>query len=275
MTTENIKKRGNRENSQASLENTRASLEPKIEQFKAQTKSELLGLDQNWRLTQLMTILEDYQGYYSLKQKNSSNVSVAGKQSTPTALSFKNNYKNEVIYKNTYITNPLVPVMDLLKEQNVDNGILKRESVVTEKTSVDARFSTVFNNKHKVLKNDSIKITRFPINANFVAQWLSENIVSSKNYKLSILCDRVIKASKLFKQPEDVSNITTHTDLVGIKIIISGRILGAEIATSKTFKAGQIPSNTIDILKQTGFALAKTRSGTIGIKVIYFWKKRK
>lgn len=193
------------------------------------------GLKKNWRLIQLMTVLEDYQGSSLTYKKDQSN------------------YKNEVTYKNTYITNPLVPC----------TTISPLSASLTESKTLSRN-----------LPIESIE--RFPISANFVAQWLSENIVSSKNYKLTILCDRVIKAANLnehaTKKPSAVGGLTNSKQLVGVKIIISGRILGAEIATSKTFKAGQIPSNTINILKDAGFALAKTRSGTIGIKVIYFWK---
>lgn len=214
---------------------------PTMTSASPKTSSTVKQLKKNWRLVQLMTVLEDYQGV-SCSLDN---------RVQKGALLEQPNYKNEVTYKNVYVTNPLVPM-----------GL---------STSV------------------STSGVRFPISAKFVAQWLSENIVSSKTYKLTLLCDRVIKAANL-KRVSSTSSVKltskdgeviskadktlskAPTELVGIKIIISGRILGAEIATSKTFKAGQIPSNTIDILKDSGFALAKTRSGTIGVKVIYFWK---
>lgn len=188
----------------------------------------------NWRLIQLMTSIENGQGRFSMDKGS---------------LAQGENWKNEVVYKNIYRTNPLIPAVKEGKDQ-----------VSSERPFLEAI--------------DSVK--RFPIQASFVAQWLSENIVSSKTYKLSLLCDRVIKASNLgVKKVNKSSGKQFGESLVGIKIIISGRILGAEIATSKTFKAGQIPSNTIEIAKDAGFALAKTRSGTIGIKVIYFWKSEK
>lgn len=263
MTTENIKKDGNNRNLLPKALHNLGKRSLKV------SNTEFLLLNSNWRLTQLMTVLEDYQGH-GLKRKSSVKTNLVKDYSKENI--FKNNYKNEVLYKNTIITNPLIPVMsqapDLI-QQAYPSG------------SLDAPKTDSLNWKSPVAEGiDSSLLAsvnvRFPINANFVAQWLSENIVSSKNYKLSILCDRVIKASKLLTGNYQASELsydkTTNFNLVGIKIIISGRILGAEIATSKTFKAGQIPSNTIDILKQTGFALAKTRSGTIGIKVIYFWK---
>jgi hypothetical protein len=227
------------------------------------------NLKKNWRLVQLMTALEDHQGSNPLGPKDP-----LGKFVTNTYP----NVRNKVTYKNVYITNPLIQNVKILKTINPSNfyEILNLSEVNKSESSLEQNLD--INNKSACEKTLS-KVTcttmfeRFSIKANFVAQWLSENIVSSKTYKLSLLCDRVIKtaninSTKIIKDREKTVLIT----LVGIKIVISGRILGAEIATSKTFKAGQIPNNTITVLKDRGFALAKTRSGTIGIKVTYFWK---
>lgn len=226
---------------------------------KTKYTKEIGTYNKNWRLIQLMTALEEISSNSQVSaavrrnkiDSNSSNGSLKAK--TLTDDHQKVEPKSEVLYKNVYITNPLIPTSSLM--QSISE--IKGGSAYAEKA-------------------DFIS-DRFPIKAKFVAQWLSENIVSSKTYKLSLLCDRVIKAAKpaflARKSKNKNQSFTGSVNLVGIKIIISGRILGAEIATSKTFKAGQIPSNTIDILKDVGFALAKTRSGTIGIKVTYFWKK--
>jgi len=218
--------------------------------FKKNLKSSIKGLNKNWRLTQLMTLLEQSQGLYPLNKKSTTSIQTSKDTIPGMPESF---LRNEVTYKNTFITNPLIENKQIIKENITSNNLSK---------------------------NKSPEYFRYPINANFVAQWLSENIVSSKTYKLALLCDRVIKAANLKKafspkgdeQAKSKELLKTQLKLVGIKIVISGRILGAEIATSKTFKSGQIPNNTIKVLKDRGFALAKTRSGTIGIKVTYFWK---
>lgn len=214
-------------------------MEDKLNKLKVKTnlKSTIHGFQKNWRLTQLMTLLEESQGMYFLSNKNTKK----------NQLFIKKSLRNQVSYKNTFITNPLIENKKISKEDNY-------------------RLASNLN------LSKGVSYVRFPINANFVAQWLSENIVSSKTYKLSLLCDRVIKLANLKILKEKNVNIQNQLNLVGIKIVISGRILGAEIATSKTFKTGQIPNNTIKVLKDRGFALAKTRSGTIGIKVTYFWK---
>ncbi len=53
----------------------------------------------------------------------------------------------------------------------------------------------------------------------------------------------------------------------GIKCQVSGRLGGAEIARSETYKEGTIPLQTIRADIDYGFAEAKTTYGSIGVKV--------
>ena len=53
----------------------------------------------------------------------------------------------------------------------------------------------------------------------------------------------------------------------GIKVQVSGRIGGAEIARSETYKEGTIPLQTIRADIDYGFAEAHTTYGKLGVKV--------
>ena len=53
----------------------------------------------------------------------------------------------------------------------------------------------------------------------------------------------------------------------GIKIMVSGRIGGAEIARSESYHEGTIPLQTIRADIEYGFAEAATTYGRIGVKV--------
>ena len=53
----------------------------------------------------------------------------------------------------------------------------------------------------------------------------------------------------------------------GVKIQISGRVGGAEMARSETFKEGRIPLHTFRADIDYGFAEAATTYGRIGVKV--------
>ncbi len=60
--------------------------------------------------------------------------------------------------------------------------------------------------------------------------------------------------------------------LIGLKLIISGRILGAEMARVQRFKRGQTPGNTISVIKDKAQVTAKTKTGTLGINLTTYWR---
>lgn len=53
----------------------------------------------------------------------------------------------------------------------------------------------------------------------------------------------------------------------GVKINVSGRLGGAEIARSERYREGSVPLQTIRANIDYGFAISKTTYGTIGVKV--------
>jgi small subunit ribosomal protein S3 len=53
----------------------------------------------------------------------------------------------------------------------------------------------------------------------------------------------------------------------GIKVLVGGRLNGAEIARSETDKVGKIPLHTLRADIDYGFATARTMYGSIGVKV--------
>ena len=57
---------------------------------------------------------------------------------------------------------------------------------------------------------------------------------------------------------------------LGIKIQVSGRLNGAEIARSEWTREGRVPLHTLRANIDYGFAEAKTTYGIIGIKVWIF-----
>lgn len=61
----------------------------------------------------------------------------------------------------------------------------------------------------------------------------------------------------------------------GIKIRCSGRLAGVEIARSEVYKVGKIPLSTFSSDIDYGFSVAKTRYGTIGVKVWLYRGKGK
>jgi small subunit ribosomal protein S3 len=60
---------------------------------------------------------------------------------------------------------------------------------------------------------------------------------------------------------------TMRTGGVGIKVMISGRLGGAEIARTEWYSEGKVPLHTLRADVDYGFAEANTTYGKIGIKV--------
>jgi len=56
----------------------------------------------------------------------------------------------------------------------------------------------------------------------------------------------------------------------GVKVIVAGRLDGAEIARSETYHEGSIPLQTLRAEIDYGFAEAKTTYGVIGVKVLIY-----
>ena len=63
---------------------------------------------------------------------------------------------------------------------------------------------------------------------------------------------------------------TLRLGALGIKINVSGRLNGAEIARSEWYREGRVPLHTLRAVIDYGFAEAMTTYGVIGIKVWIF-----
>ncbi|MEN3013298.1 MAG: 30S ribosomal protein S3 [Endomicrobiia bacterium] len=107
----------------------------------------------------------------------------------------------------------------------------------------------------------SIKVTEieYPsLKAQCVSEFIALAIEKNMNYK------RVIK---------NAIDRTLEAGALGIKVRISGRLAGVEIARSEWFREGRIPTNTFRALIDYGFSEAIIKKGKIGIKVWIFLKE--
>ena len=89
------------------------------------------------------------------------------------------------------------------------------------------------------------------------AQLVAENIAAQLEKRTSFR--RAMKQS--------LARAMSKPGVKGIKIMCSGRLGGAEIARSESYREGSIPLQTLRADIQYGFAEAKTTYGRIGIKV--------
>lgn len=114
------------------------------------------------------------------------------------------------------------------------------------------------------LKADLIKMTGKSININIQevkkpeldAQIVAENIAQQLEKRISF--------RRAMKQ---TVGRTMRAGAIGIKVAISGRLGGAEIARSEWYAEGKVPLHTLRADVDYGFAEANTTYGKIGVKV--------
>ncbi|MGR3220470.1 MAG: 30S ribosomal protein S3 [Candidatus Anammoxibacter sp.] len=117
------------------------------------------------------------------------------------------------------------------------------------------------------LKDKLVKLTERQINIKIkevnkpelAAQLVAENIA-----------EQLKKRAAFRKVMKKVVEATIHSGAKGIKLQISGRLNGAEIARTETTTVGSIPLHTIMADIDYGFAVSFTTYGTIGVKVWIF-----
>ena len=114
------------------------------------------------------------------------------------------------------------------------------------------------------LKKDLEKMINKTVNLNIIevkaidtdAQLVAENI--------ALQLEKRIAFRRAMKQ---AMQRTMRAGVQGIKVMVSGRLGGAEIARSEWAKEGRIPLQTLRADVQYGFAEADTIMGKIGVKV--------
>ncbi len=102
----------------------------------------------------------------------------------------------------------------------------------------------------------SIEEVKTPeLDAQLTAEFVAARIEKRASYK------RTMKRSIQLAQKRGAQ---------GVKIMVSGRINGAEIARTEWYREGRVPLQTLRAKVDYGFAVAKTKYGVLGIKVWIF-----
>jgi small subunit ribosomal protein S3 len=104
----------------------------------------------------------------------------------------------------------------------------------------------------KVAPIKVIEIKNPDLNAQLVAEAIAEQLKKRASFR------RVLKQRM---------ESTTQAGAKGIKICVSGRLGGAEIARQEKATTGSVPLTTLQADVNYGYAIAFTTYGTIGVKV--------
>src|SRR5919112_844429 len=107
-------------------------------------------------------------------------------------------------------------------------------------------------NRRKVAPIKVIEIKNPELNAQLVAEAVAEQLKKRASFR------RVLKMRL---------DATMQAGAKGIKICVSGRLGGAEIARQEKSGLGSVPLTTLQADVNYGYAIAFTTFGTIGVKV--------
>ena len=97
----------------------------------------------------------------------------------------------------------------------------------------------------------TVEISKPELSAQLVAESVAEQLQRRASFR------RALKKS---------AQLTMQAGALGVKIQISGRLGGAEIARREKINLGSVPLSTLDCWVDYGFAVGKTAMGVIGVK---------
>ena len=114
------------------------------------------------------------------------------------------------------------------------------------------------------LKADVEKLTKKTVSINIVEIKKAELDAQLTAESIAQALERRVSFRRAMKQ---AIGRTMKAGSKGIKVVLSGRLAGAEIARSEKYSEGNVPLHTIRANIDYGFAEADTTYGKIGVKV--------
>lgn len=145
--------------------------------------------------------------------------------------------------------------------------IIKRMSGKVEVTIHTARPGLVIGKKGaeiEVLKAELKKLTRKEI-------WIEVEEIKRPDLDAKLVADAIAKQLErrvAFRRAmKKAMQSTMDAGAVGIKVQVSGRIGGAEIARTEWYKEGRVPLQTIKADIDYSMGRAETTYGSIGVKI--------
>ena len=116
----------------------------------------------------------------------------------------------------------------------------------------------------KKVSNDSKRSVRLEIKE-VKDPWLSASLTAQD---IARQLEKRLPYRKVVKQA--LHKIALHKEVKGVRIQVSGRLNGIEIARSEYFQEGQLKRETIRSNIDYGFEMARCSYGAIGVKVFIY-----
>ncbi|GAB4140654.1 MAG: 30S ribosomal protein S3 [Planctomycetota bacterium] len=122
-------------------------------------------------------------------------------------------------------------------------------------TQVDKFRESLEKLTSKPVRMKIVEIHRPELEANLVAESIAEQLTKRINYRRAL---------------KKVAETCIAAGAKGIKIMVSGRLQGAEMARVGQIQRGRVPCGTLRAQVEYGIATCKTKYGTIGCRVWIF-----
>jgi small subunit ribosomal protein S3 len=174
------------------------------------------------------------------------------------------NYSNKFTFIKIYFLHPKEKEMGLILNKNYNKYLKSFNNNIFESTIFIIKKKIKFIIKKLELKFDK----KFYIDTFFI-----ENLFDDATLIAQYISNEIEKRISFRKIITDVISKIQCTNNQGIKIQISGRLNGVDIARTEWKKYGKIPLHTLDAKIDYSQENAKTTYGIIGVKVWLFLPK--
>jgi ribosomal protein S3 len=200
--------------------------------------------------------------FYLANQKDSANSLKKIRQFTRQQASFLFGIPSTIVFESNQ--------KERLENRNlVKNQILKTIKLINRKNSIQKTFQEIFFEqlqKQKLMYKQNIELTpkislkfysvkqqTLETTASFVADTIVDDLEKRKAFR------RVIKKAK--------EDLMRTSKVKGVKIQVSGRLNGAEMARTEWVRSGRVPLQTLRANIDYSYKTAQTIYGIIGVKV--------
>nr|ABM55292.1 ribosomal protein S3 [Pigeon pea witches'-broom phytoplasma]ABM55294.1 ribosomal protein S3 [Pigeon pea witches'-broom phytoplasma]ABM55296.1 ribosomal protein S3 [Pigeon pea witches'-broom phytoplasma] len=171
-------------------------------------------------------------------------------------------FKIRILIKQFYIKGVIsdIEIKRLKKSNNEEITINLFTSKIGLIQGIDNKTKNKLLQKIEKIINKKVLINVFEVKAlDKIASLVAQNIVIQLQQRSYFRAVQKISAQKVLK-----------SGAKGVKIILSGRLGGAEIARSETISLGLVPLNTFRADIDYAFEEAHTTYGVLGVKVWIF-----
>jgi small subunit ribosomal protein S3 len=167
-----------------------------------------------------------------------------------------------------------VRIRQMLKERlssaAVSRIIIERPSKTFKITLVSAKPGVVIGKKGEEIekiKADIQKIVSVPVH---VVVEESKKPDADAQYVSDFIAQQLQKRVQFRRALKRSMQAATKAGVLGVKMRVSGRLNGIDIARSEWYREGRVPLHTINANIDFGFSEAQTTYGIIGVKVWFY-----